>query len=131
MGGLLDALRKFFVPEDFAQNAEKKRVADFLVIFCGVAVVLFILTTLRWFRMGESVLATNILFVMVGIGAAPFLLRLTQSSRVVSTYVMALLAWYFIFYIWRTGGMDSSAVSWLLVFPVLAAVFQGDRKSVV
>lgn len=125
MGGFKEAFWEFFIPADFDSHPEKKRVAVFIVLFSMVASVLFLLTTLRWFRMGESVLATNIVVVMLGIVFAPFLLRLTKSSRIVATFIMALLAWYFFFYIWRTGGMDSSALSWLFVFPVITAVFQG------
>ncbi|TYT73934.1 methyl-accepting chemotaxis protein [Desulfobotulus mexicanus] len=125
MGAYKDAFWNFFVPEEFSDNPEKKRVAVFLVIFTFFAATLFLLTTIRWFRMGESILATNILFVMFGVIFAPFLQKMLLSSRVAAAYMMTLLAWYFLFYIWRTGGMESSALNWLLVFPVLAAVFQG------
>ncbi|MCW7753579.1 methyl-accepting chemotaxis protein [Desulfobotulus sp. H1] len=125
MGKLTEGFWDFFVPKNFFENPEERRVAVFLVIFTFFASTLFLLTTIRWFRMGESVLATNILLVMFGVIFAPFLQKLIRSSRVTAAYMMTLLAWYFLFYIWRTGGMDSSALSWLLVFPVLAAVFQG------
>ncbi|MDY0162018.1 methyl-accepting chemotaxis protein [Desulfobotulus sp.] len=127
----VNAFWGFFISEPLAGDPEKRRIGTFLVFLSFFAQILFLMTALRWFRMGENVLAINILVVMVVVLAAPFLLRITESTKIVAAYLMTAFCWYFFFYIWRTGGIASSAVNWLLIFPMQAAVFQGLRACVI
>lgn len=126
-GDRLQKVADYFIPEAIRKRAEENRVATFIVIFSLISQLFFLLTALRWFRMGETVLAVNIVCVMVALMAAPPLIRWGKSVRLAGGYLLFVLMWYFTFTIYRTGGIDSSSVGWLLVVPMVSIVFQGLR----
>ena len=80
--------------------------------------------------MGVPSLAISMFAVMIVMLLSLLLLKMTANLFLAGNISLVALAWHFIFLPCLTGGIESSALSWNLVIPVLAVVFVSSRCAV-
>lgn len=120
----------FFTGERLARNPDQLRRAGYLVIYATLSPLFFVPNIVKWYNIGSLPLAVNMFFVMVVVLIMPGILKRTGSLAFSGNLVFGTLAWHFILLPYLTGGFDSTALTWNLVLPVMAATFVGVRSAV-
>ncbi|CAM2063848.1 Methyl-accepting transducer domain-containing protein [Sulfidibacter corallicola] len=127
----IDRMLNWFIPSAHMNDVETKRQARIVIIFCMVGQIFFLVTAIKWLKVHETVLAINLLFTMVLIGGVAMLLKMSVPLKILGHLVALILFWYFSFYTYRTGGIESSAIYWFLVLPLFTVILTGLRGTVI
>jgi hypothetical protein len=116
----------YFIPEAIRENPDEYRRTFQLTTFTQLSIIFFIPNVIKWYKMGHTELAVSIFAVMAFIAiACPFILKYSQSLKVMGNCIMVALAWHFSVMPAVTGGIYSSALVWNIVLPVFAVTFVG------
>jgi methyl-accepting chemotaxis protein len=97
------------------------------IIFVGV--VFFFFNTIKWLLLGCSHLAISIAFVMIMSIILLMVIKTIGHYNICGHIMLALLLWHFSFLLYSTGGIHSSAITWLVSIPIFSSALCGSKSS--
>ena len=119
-----------FVPENIHQDLSDLRRARIMVMFCLISQLFFVITGVKWLSLGYMPLFWNVLATQILILGGLAFFRLSHSLTLTGQINVAILSSYFGVYIYLTGGLDSFAIGWILLMPILAVIMSGPLSVV-
>jgi methyl-accepting chemotaxis protein len=122
-----DTIVSWFIPKEIHTQWNTFRRARIIVLFGLISQLFFIFTGLKWLRLEQGDLFLNVLLTQLFILLITFSFRFTKSMTVTGNLMLAALFSYFTIYIYLTGGLNSSAMPWLLMFPIVTIIMVEPR----
>jgi methyl-accepting chemotaxis protein len=121
----------WFIPQDMKQDPKYFIRSRQFVYFSWIAIVFYIVNIIKWIKFGYPDLAISMLCVFVINMSMVFVFRATGSINLAGNFVMAALNCHFFYLIYLTGGLNASALSWIVIIPVFAALYFSNRVSTI
>lgn len=125
----INRLVNWFIPKNVEPGTDQMRRARYMILFAMASPFFLIPNILKWFIMGVPILAISMSGVMGMMMLQIFVFRLTGAFYLCGNMGIAALAWHFVLLPYLTGGIMSSALTWNILLPVLAATFAGIRAA--
>ena len=120
----------WYIPEANRKDPDEFRRARQFIVFTHIALLFFVINTIKWYKLGAANLAVSMGCVMVLMACVPLILKATGSFSLMVNCAIALVAWHFIYLPFNTGGLYSSALQWNIILPGLAFTFLGIGASI-
>ena len=120
----------WYIPEANRKDPDEFRRARQFIVFTHIALLFFVINTIKWYKLGAANLAVSMGCVMVLMACVPLILKATGSFSLMVNCAIALVAWHFIYLPYNTGGLYSSALQWNIILPGLAFTFLGIGASI-
>ncbi len=120
----------WYIPEASRRDPDEFRRARQFIVFTHIALLFFVINTIKWYKLGATNLAVSMGCVMVLMACVPLILKATGSFSLMVNCAIALVAWHFIYLPFNTGGLYSSALQWNIILPGLAFTFLGIGASI-
>ncbi|KPA14448.1 methyl-accepting chemotaxis sensory transducer, partial [Candidatus Magnetomorum sp. HK-1] len=111
---------EWFIPQNMKEDLKYFIRARQFVLFSGIALLFYLVNTIKWFKLGYPNLAISMISVCIVNILMVFIFRVSGSINLAGNGVMAALCWHFFYLIYLTGGLHSSAISWVVIIPVFA-----------
>jgi len=102
-----------------------------IVFIMVVGVLFFLFNTLKWLFLGCPSLAISMGGVMIATLIFLIIIKTTGYYRICGHLMLACLLWHFSFFLYSTGGIRSSAITWMVTIPIFSSALCGSRPSFV
>ncbi|MHB8773312.1 MAG: methyl-accepting chemotaxis protein [Syntrophales bacterium] len=120
----------WYIPEANRKDPDEFRRARQFILFTHIAIIFFVINTIKWYKLGATNLAVSMGCVMVLMACVPLILKFTESFSLMVNCAIALVAWHFLYLPYNTGGLYSSSLQWNIILPGLAFTFLGAGASI-
>ncbi len=119
----------YFISDRLKEDSDLYRRTRQFVILTQIALLFFVPNAVRWHKMDHPGLAVSMTIVGLFVSfLVPFIIKWTESLRIGGNIGMAAIAWHFTLLPIVTGGLHSSALTWLIVVPIFSVTFIGLRS---
>ena len=109
----------YFISDRLKEDSDLYRRTRQFVILTQIALLFFVPNAVRWHKMDHPGLAVSMTIVGLFVSVlVPFIIKWTESLRIGGNIGMAAIAWHFTLLPIVTGGLHSSALTWLIVVPI-------------
>jgi methyl-accepting chemotaxis protein len=122
---------EWFIPAKIKSDQNYHLRARQFVMFSLFGFVFYIVNMIKWITMGYSNLAFSMCAVLIVNILMLLTFRFTGSINISGNGLMAAINGHFFYLIYLTGGLESSAISWIIVMPVFAALYFSNRVSLI
>ncbi|ETR72063.1 MAG: methyl-accepting chemotaxis sensory transducer [Candidatus Magnetoglobus multicellularis str. Araruama] len=122
---------EWFIPSQIKSDMKYHIRARQFVIFALIGMIFYIVNMIKWYSMGYENLGLSMMTVLIVNILMLFVFRATGSINIAGNGLMAIINWHFFYLIYLTGGLQSSAISWIVIIPVFAALYFSNRVSVI
>jgi len=122
---------EWFIPTSIKSDQKYHIRARQFVMFSLFGFVFYAVNMIKWFTMGSYNLTLSMFTVMVVNILMLLYFRTTGSINISGNGLMAAIVGHFFYLIYLTGGLESSAISWVIIVPVFAALYFSNRVSVI
>jgi len=122
---------EWFIPAKIKNDQKYHIRARQFVMFSLFGFVFYVVNMIKWFAMGYTNLALSMFAVMIINILMLISFRYTGSINLSGNGLMAAINGHFFYLIYLTGGLESSAISWIIVIPVFAALYFSNRVSAI
>jgi methyl-accepting chemotaxis protein len=122
---------EWFIPEKIKGDQKYHIRARQFVMFSIIGLVFYLVNMMKWLLMGYTNFAVSISIVIVVNMLMLYTFRATGSINISGNGLMAAITGHFFYLIYLTGGLESSAITWVIIIPVFAALYFSNRVSVI
>ncbi len=122
---------EWFIPPNMKQDPKYYIRARQFILFSWIAIIFYVVNMIKWAKLGYPHLAVSMLSVFIINILMIFVFRATGSINLAGNGVMAMLNGHFFYLIYLSGGLNSTAISWIAIIPVFAALYFSNRISVI
>jgi len=122
---------EWFIPAKIKSDQKYHIRARQFVMFSLFGFVFYVVNMIKWFSLGYPNLAWSMFAVLIVNILMLFTFRVTGSINFSGNGLMAAINGHFFYLIYLTGGLESSAISWIIIIPVFAALYFSNRVSAI
>ncbi|MBF0451967.1 MAG: hypothetical protein HQK75_14775 [Candidatus Magnetomorum sp.] len=100
-----------------------------LVFILSFGVVFFLVNTMKWYFIGCHALALSMGIVMLMTIVLLITIKLSGHYLICGHIMLLFLLWHFSFLLYSTGGIVSSAITWMVSIPIFSSALCGSRAA--
>jgi len=102
-----------------------------LVFILTMGAVLFLINAIKWFLLGHYGLAASLTIIELITISMLISIKTTTHYKYFSHGMLILLTWHFSFLLYVSGGIQSTAISWVVAIPVFSATLCDSKSSII
>ena len=127
----IDEKLEWFIHPAIKDDLKQYNRAKQLVFFTWTSIFFYIINIIKWFSLGCIELGVSLICVCLISISMFFLLRFFKSTTLCGNVLIFCLNWHFVFLIYFTGGLHSSALPWIMIIPLFAALYLNNMSSII
>ena len=123
---------KFFewiIYKGIKSDIESKIFAKQVVFIFSVGFLFYILNAIKWFSLGCNGLALSMLILAIITIFLLLAIKFSEYYKACGHIMLACLVWHFSFLLYSTGGISSSALTWMVSIPIFSSSLCGSRAA--
>jgi len=112
-------------------DIESMIYAKQLVFIMSVGVVFFLINAIKWLLLGHYELTVSLVIIEIITILMMFCIKTTTYYKIFAHGMMLLLTWHFSFLLYISGGIQSTAIAWMIAIPVFSATLFDSKASII
>jgi methyl-accepting chemotaxis protein len=102
-----------------------------LVFIMTVGAIFFLVNAIKWFFLDYYYLATSLGIIEIVTIIMLVCIKTTRHYKLFGHTMLTLLTWHFTFLLYVSGGIQSTAIAWMIAIPVFSATLCDSKSSFV
>ncbi|ETR74092.1 MAG: Methyl-accepting chemotaxis protein signaling domain protein [Candidatus Magnetoglobus multicellularis str. Araruama] len=112
-------------------DVESMIYAKQLVFILSVGVVFFLVNAIKWFILDHYALALSLVVIEIITIGMLVLIKMTGLYKPFGHGMLIVLTWHFSFLLYLSGGIQSTAITWMIAIPVFSSTLCDSRSAIV
>jgi methyl-accepting chemotaxis protein len=101
-----------------------------LVFLMSVGAVFFLINAIKWFFLDHYLLATSLGIIEILTIIMLICIKLTTRYKLLGHGMLFMLTWHFSFLLYVSGGIQSTAIAWMIAIPVFSTTLCDSKSSI-
>jgi methyl-accepting chemotaxis protein len=102
-----------------------------LVFIMTVGAVFFLINAIKWFCLDYYFLAISLGIIEILTIIILICIKMTTHYKLFGHTMLIMLTWHFSFLLYVSGGIQSTAIAWMIAIPVFSATLCDSKSSIV
>jgi methyl-accepting chemotaxis protein len=121
----------WMIHPEIRSDIESMIYAKQLVFIMSVGAIFFLLNAIKWFFLDYYVLAISLGIIEILTIIMMICIKMTTHYKFFGHGMLVMLTWHFSFLLYVSGGIQSTAIAWMIAIPVFSATLCDSKSSIV
>jgi methyl-accepting chemotaxis protein len=120
----------WMIHPEIRSDIESMIYAKQLIFIMSVGAIFFLINAIKWFFLGYYLLALSLGIIEILTIIIMICIKTTTHFKIFGHAMLLMLTWHFSFLLYVSGGIQSTAIAWMIAIPVFSANLCDSKSSI-